>query len=221
MTLHSFLQAQRDRETARAVIADDILALTTTREGATNLRNYFYIADKKANAETAVKVAGATAKHCIVIHGDSTFLSGEGRNLDYDQECFTRANVAYSRATDLTILAYRLKFFFSTAGQRAECPYNQCGLYLYAEERWDQLCAWLTGNPNFRLQLADCKHALWDHMGHSQEASDPSNKACRTVFPPEAGSFSSAAGSSWHSRPPPSLSPYGWSHGWWQKESRQ
>ena len=76
---------------------EDILALTTTREGATNLRNYFSIADKKANAETAVKVAGATAKHCIVIHGVSTFLSGEGRHLDYDQECFTRANVAYSR----------------------------------------------------------------------------------------------------------------------------
>ena len=84
---------------------DDILALTTTREGATNLRNYFTIAGKKANAETAVKVAGATAKHCIVIHGVSTFLSGEGRHQDYDQECFTRANVAYSRATDLTILA--------------------------------------------------------------------------------------------------------------------
>ena len=92
---------------------EDILALTTTREGATNLRNYFSIADKKANAETAVKVAGATAKHCIVIHGVSTFLSGEGRHLDYDQECFTRANVAYSRATDLTILA---------------CPLNMQGM---------------------------------------------------------------------------------------------
>ena len=43
----------------------------------------------------------------------STFLSGEGRNLDYDQECFTRANVAYSRATDLTILA---------------CPLNMQGM---------------------------------------------------------------------------------------------
>ena len=92
---------------------DDILALTTTREGATNLHNYFSIAGKKANAETAVKVAGATAKHCIVIHGVSTFLSGEGRHLDYDQECFTRANVAYSRATDLTILA---------------CPLNMQGM---------------------------------------------------------------------------------------------
>ena len=88
-------------------------ALTTSREGATNLRNYFSIAGKKANAETAVKVAGATAKHCIVIHGVSTFLSGEGHNLDYDQECFTRANVAYSRATDLTILA---------------CPLNMQGM---------------------------------------------------------------------------------------------
>ena len=46
---------------------EDIWALTTTREGATNPRNYLSIADKKANAETAVKVAGATAKHCIVI----------------------------------------------------------------------------------------------------------------------------------------------------------
>ena len=47
------------------------------------------VTQSQANAETAVKVAGATAKHCIVIHGVSTFLSGEGRNLDYDQECFT------------------------------------------------------------------------------------------------------------------------------------
>ena len=84
---------------------EGVLALTTTREGALNLHNYFDVAGKKANAETAVKVAGATAKHCIVIHGESTFLSGERRYLDYDQECFTRANVAYSRATNLTILA--------------------------------------------------------------------------------------------------------------------
>ena len=92
---------------------EGILALTTTREGAQNLRNYFEIAWKTANTETAVKVAGATAKHCIVIHGESTFLSGEGRNLDYDQECFTRASVAYSRATNLTILA---------------CPLNMQGM---------------------------------------------------------------------------------------------
>ena len=98
----------------------------------------------------------------------------------------------------------------------ADRPYNQYGSYLYTEERWDQLCAWLTGNPNFRLQLADHKQALRDHMGYSQEASDPSNKARRTVPPPGAGSSSSAAGSSWHSRPPPSPSPYGWSYGWWQ-----
>ena len=94
-----------DQLTKAGSDTDDILALTTTREGATNLRNYFSIAGKKANAETAVKVAGATAKHCIVIHGLSTFLSGQGGHQDYDQECFTRANVAYSRATDLTILA--------------------------------------------------------------------------------------------------------------------
>ena len=37
------------------------------------------------------------------------------------------------------------------------------------------------------------KQALRDHMGYSQEASDPSNKARRTVPPPGAGS-SSAAG---------------------------
>ena len=74
-------------ESARAGRAlKAFLALTTTREAAQNLRNYFEIAWKTANAETAVKVAGATAQHCIVMHGESTFLSGEGRNLDYDQE---------------------------------------------------------------------------------------------------------------------------------------
>ena len=35
----------------------------------------------------------------------NTVLSGNGLNADYDQECFTRANVAYSRATNLTMLA--------------------------------------------------------------------------------------------------------------------
>ena len=72
-----------------------------------------------------------------------------------------------------------------------------------AEGRWDQLCAWLTGNSKFRSQLAGHKQALRDHMGYSQEAADPSNKARRTVSPPGAGSSSSAAGSSFHSRPPP------------------
>ena len=60
-------QHLEDQLTKAGSDTDDILALTTTREGATNLRNYFSIAGKKANAETAVKVAGATAKHCIVI----------------------------------------------------------------------------------------------------------------------------------------------------------
>ena len=98
----------------------------------------------------------------------------------------------------------------------ADRPYNQYGPHLYSEDRWDQLCTWLTGNSNFRIQLAGHKQALRDHMGYSQEASDPTNKARRTVPPPGAGSSSSAAGSSWHNRPPPSPSPYGWSYGWWQ-----
>ena len=51
----------------------------------------------------AVKAAGATAKHCIVLHGQSNFLSGTSRSTDFDHECCTRANVAYSRATDLTV----------------------------------------------------------------------------------------------------------------------
>ena len=29
----------------------------------------------------------------------------------------------------------------------ADRPYNQYGAQLFAKERWDQLCAWLTGNP--------------------------------------------------------------------------
>ena len=60
-------------------------------------------------------------------------------------------------------------------------PYNQHGQFLYTEDRWDQLCAWLTGNPTFRRQLAGHKQALRDQMGYSQEDSDPRNKARRTV----------------------------------------
>ena len=88
----------------------------------------------------------------------------------------------------------------------ADRPYNQYGPHLYSEDRWDQLCTWLTG---IRIQLAGHKQALRDHMGYSQEASDPSNKARRTVSPPGAGSSSSAARPFWHNRPPPSPSPMG------------
>ena len=93
--------------------SEAVLALTTTSISATNLQNYFHTTGKQANAETAVEVAGATAKHCIVIHGQTSFLSGNGQNADFDQECFTRAKVAYCRATNLTILA---------------CPLNMQGM---------------------------------------------------------------------------------------------
>ena len=49
----------------------------------------------------------------MVIHGRTSFLSGNGQNPDFDQECFTRADVACSRATNLTILA---------------CPLNMQGM---------------------------------------------------------------------------------------------
>ena len=63
----------------------------------------------------AVKVAGATAKHCVVLHGKSTFLSGTSRSNDFDHECYTRANVAYSRATDLTVSACPVNMHGTTA----------------------------------------------------------------------------------------------------------
>ena len=62
----------------------------------------------------------------------------------------------------------------------------------------------------FRSQLAGHKQALRDQMGDSQEASDPRNKARRTVPPPGEGSSSSAAGSSCHIKPPPPPPPCGW-----------
>ena len=55
---------------------NDFLALTTTREEATNP---FLIAGKKANAKTAVKVAGARAKKCIVPYPRGVNLPQERR----------------------------------------------------------------------------------------------------------------------------------------------
>ena len=85
--------------------SDSILVLTTRTLSAQHLQGFFHQSGRRANAETAVKVAGATAKHCIVLHGKSNFLSGTSRSTDFDHECYTRANVAYSRATDLTVSA--------------------------------------------------------------------------------------------------------------------
>ena len=98
----------------------------------------------------------------------------------------------------------------------ADRPCNQYGTIHHSEEKWDQLCGWLTGNPTFRIQLASHKQALRDHIGYSQEAT----KARRTDLPTEVGSSSTAAGSFWRSKPPPPPSPSGWSYGWWQECSR-
>ena len=92
---------------------DNILVLTTRKESAHSLRSFCHQSRRNTNVETAVKVAGATAKHCIVLHGQSSFLSGHSNRSDFDKECYTRANVALSRATDLTVLA---------------CPLNMHGL---------------------------------------------------------------------------------------------
>ena len=93
--------------------SDNILVLTTRSSSAQHLQGFFQQSSRRANAETAVKVAGATARHCVVLHGKSNFLSGNSRCTDFDHECYTRANVAYSRATDLTVSA---------------CPVNMNGL---------------------------------------------------------------------------------------------
>ena len=63
--------SMQDRE------ADSVLVLTTRALSAQHLQGFFQQSGRRANAETAVKVAGATAKHCLVLHGKSTFLSGK------------------------------------------------------------------------------------------------------------------------------------------------
>ena len=55
---------------------DNVLVLTTRKDSATSLRSFCHQSRRNTNVETAVKVAGATAKHCIVLHGQSSFLSG-------------------------------------------------------------------------------------------------------------------------------------------------
>ena len=92
---------------------DNILVLTTRKESAHSLRSSCHQSRRNTNVETAVKVAGATAKHCIVLHGQSSFLSGHSNRSDFDKECYTTTNVALSRATDLTVLV---------------CPLNMHGL---------------------------------------------------------------------------------------------
>ena len=53
-------------ESARAVYLQ-----ITRKDSATSLRSFCHQSRRNTNVETAVKVAGATAKHCIVLHGQS------------------------------------------------------------------------------------------------------------------------------------------------------
>ena len=72
---------------------DNVLALTTRTPSAQHLQGFFQQSHWRANAETAVKVAGATAKHCVVLHGKSTFLSGTSSGNDFGHECNTRVQM--------------------------------------------------------------------------------------------------------------------------------
>ena len=44
-------------------------------------------------------------------------------------------------------------------------PYHQYNQFTYAENQWDRLCEWLTGEPTFRRTLERRKQALQDQMG--------------------------------------------------------
>ena len=110
---------------------DSVLALTTRTLSAQHLQGFFQQSGRRANAETAVKVAGATAKHCIVLHGKSTFLSGASPSNDVDHECYTRANVAYSRATDPTVSACPVNMHGTTGVTQvlSALLHGACALY--------------------------------------------------------------------------------------------
>ena len=62
---------------------DNIPVLTTRKDSATSLRSFCHQSRRNTNVKTAVKVAGATAKHCIVLHGQSSFLSGHSNKSDF------------------------------------------------------------------------------------------------------------------------------------------
>ena len=143
---------------------DSVLALTTRTLSAQHLQGFFQQSWRRANAETAVKVAGATARHCIALHGKSNFLSGTSLSADFDHECYTRANVAYSRATDLTVSA---------------CPVNMRGATGVSQVLWALLhgaCALYTNDQqtssarvwgNFSVNPRLLSSLLWNpsHYG--------------------------------------------------------
>ena len=74
---------------------DNIPVLTTRKDSATSLRSFCHQSRRNTNIETAVNMAGATAKHCIILHGQSSFLSGHSNRSDFDKECYTRPNVRF------------------------------------------------------------------------------------------------------------------------------
>ena len=55
--------------------------------------------------------------------------------------------------------------------QEDDRPYHQYGPIVYREDRWDQLCGWLSGDPTFRRTLERHKQALRDQQGVSRDDS--------------------------------------------------
>ena len=50
-------------------------------------------------------------------------------------------------------------------------PYHQYGPIVYTEDRWDQLCRYLSGDPTFRRKLERHKQVLRDQQGVSRDDS--------------------------------------------------
>ena len=153
--------------------SDSILVLTTRTLSAQHLQGFFQQSGRRANAETAVKVAGATAKHCIVLHGKSNFLSSTSRGTDFDHECYTRANVAYSRATDLTVSACPVNMHGTTGVSQvlSALLHGVCTLYTDDQQTVKvrvkgefSVSRKLFPNPQLRsLQLRNPSHYGLDH----------------------------------------------------------
>ena len=72
LRIESWLPGQEEEQ-------NNILVLTTRKNSAQSLRSFCHQSRRSTKVETAVKVAGATAKHCITLYGHSSFLSDHSK----------------------------------------------------------------------------------------------------------------------------------------------
>ena len=106
----------------------------------------------------------------------------------------------FTRVTGKLLVEYYCKGY--PLCQEEDRPYHRYGDVTHTEVQWDRLCAWLSGDPEFRKTIERRQQRLREQLGGGRDEANNRTKARRIAPPLERSSSSTARASSAITTPP-------------------